>query len=101
MKTHHVNLRQITKGIEPGRDKKGGIATRTNELKSGMKGHVDRSRPIHVLTFQEWDPTQNVDMSGPPVSMIISSSELRTKGFKFKEVLPPGLEGTTCGDLLT
>jgi hypothetical protein len=26
------------------------------------------------LTFQEWDPTQHVDTSRPPVAMVISSS---------------------------
>ena len=42
------------------------------------------------LTFQEWTP--DVDTSRPPVAMLINSSELRTAGFKLKEVLPPALE---------
>ena len=42
------------------------------------------------LTFQEW--TQDVDTSRTPVTMIINSSELRTAGFKLKEVIPPSLE---------
>ena len=37
------------------------------------------------LTFQEWTP--DVDTSRPPVVMLINSSELRTTGFKLKEVL--------------
>jgi hypothetical protein len=36
------------------------------------------------LTFQEWTP--DVDTSRPPVAMLINSSELRTAGFKIKEV---------------
>jgi hypothetical protein len=45
---------------------------------------------VSGLTFQEWTP--DVDTSRPPVSMLINSSELRSAGFKFKEVLPPALE---------
>ena len=47
-----------------------------------------------------WDPTQDVDMSRPPIPMIISSSELRPSGFKIQEVLPPTLEGAARGGLL-
>ena len=36
------------------------------------------------LRFQEWTP--DVDTSRPPVAMLINSSELRTTGFKLKEV---------------
>jgi hypothetical protein len=50
------------------------------------------------LTFEEWDPTQNVDMSRPPVAMIISSSELHAAGFKLKEVhfLGSAMEVSCC-----
>ena len=48
---------------------------------------------VSGLTFEVWDPTQNVDMSRPLVHMIISSSELRAPGFKIQEVLPQTLEG--------
>ena len=53
------------------------------------------------LTFQEWDPTQHVDTSRPPVAMVISSSELRAACFKLKEVLPPALEGSARAGLRT
>ena len=44
------------------------------------------------LSFEEWDPTENVDSSQMPVTMIINSSELRAAGFTLYEVFPPGLE---------
>jgi hypothetical protein len=44
------------------------------------------------LTFEEWDPTKDVDNSQPPVPMIINSSELRGAGFNLQEVIPPALE---------
>ena len=44
------------------------------------------------LTFEEWDPTKDVDNSQPPVAMIINSSELRGAGFNLQEVIPPALE---------
>jgi len=37
--------------------------------------HVDED--TLGLTFEEWDPTENVDSSQMPVAMIINSSELR------------------------
>ena len=46
------------------------------------------------LTFEEWDPTSDVDHTLPPAVMIINSSELRGAGFNLKEVLPPELEAT-------
>jgi len=36
------------------------------------------------LTFEEWDPTENVDPSQKPVVMIINSSELRAAGFTLR-----------------
>jgi len=53
------------------------------------------------LTFVEWDPTLNTDTSRPPVTMIISSIDLRDTGFKLKEVIPPTLEGAGRGGLCT
>jgi len=44
------------------------------------------------LTFEEWDPTENVDSSQMPVVMIINSSELRTAGLTLREVFPKELE---------
>ena len=51
---------------------------------------------VSGLTSQQWDPTQYVDTSRPPVTtMLINSSELCVTGFKLKEVFPPTLEGST------
>ena len=44
------------------------------------------------LTFEEWDPTENVDSSQIPVAMIINSIELRAAGFTLQEVFSPELE---------
>jgi len=44
------------------------------------------------LTFEEWDPTENVDSSQMPVAMIINSGELRGAGFTLWEIFPPELE---------
>ena len=44
------------------------------------------------LTFEEWDPTKDIDNTQPPVPMIINSSELRGAGFNLQEVIPPALE---------
>jgi len=46
------------------------------------------------FTFEEWDPTENVDSSQMPEAMIIISSELslRAAGFMLREVFPPELE---------
>ena len=49
--------------------------------------------------FQEWTP--DVDTSRPPVGMMINSSELRSAGFKLKEVLPPALEAVVRGGMPT
>ena len=51
------------------------------------------------LTFQEW--TSDVNTSRPPVDMLINSSELRTTGFKVKEVFPPSLETVVRGGFRT
>jgi len=44
------------------------------------------------LTFEEWDPTENVDSSQMPVAMIINSSKLRATGFTLRKLFPPELE---------
>ena len=44
------------------------------------------------LTFEEWDPTENVDSLQMPVAMKINSSELRAAGFTLREVFLPELE---------
>ena len=49
------------------------------------------------LTFEEWDPTADVDDTQPPAAMIINSSELRGPVFNLKEVLPPELEAAARG----
>ena len=49
------------------------------------------------LTFEEWDPTENVDDTQPAATMIINSSELRGAGFNLKEVLPAELEAAARG----
>jgi hypothetical protein len=50
-----------------------------------IKRCLNRVEDSSGLTFQEWTP--DVDTSRPPVAMLINSSELRTAGFKLKEVL--------------
>ena len=52
---------------------------------------------VSGLTFEEWDPTADVDDTQPPAAMIINSSELRGAGFNLKEVLPPELEAAARG----
>ena len=54
---------------------------------------------VSGLTFQEWTP--DVDTSRTHVTVMINSSELRTAGFKLKEVLPPSLETGARGGLWT
>jgi len=54
------------------------------------------------LTFEDWDPTENVDSSQVPVVMIINSSELKTAGFTLREVFLLEREAaanrrSTCG----
>ena len=49
------------------------------------------------LTFEEWDPTVDVDDMQHAAAMIINSSELCGAGFYLKEVLPPELEEAARG----
>jgi len=44
------------------------------------------------LTFDEWDPTENVDSSQMPVAMMTNSSVLRAAVFTLREVFPPEFE---------
>jgi len=45
------------------------------------------------LTFEEWDPTENVDSSQMrPVAMIINSKEMRAAGFTLRDVFATELE---------
>jgi hypothetical protein len=52
---------------------------------------------VSGLTFEEWDPSADTDVSEAPVAMIVNSSELCTAGFDLREVIPLQLETTVCG----
>jgi hypothetical protein len=43
---------------------------------------------VSGLTFEEWDPSSDTDVSEAPVVMIVNSSELRITGFDLREVIP-------------
>ena len=47
--------------------------------------------------FWEWDPTQDADVSQPPVAMLINSLELRAARFTLRAVIPPVLEAAAHG----
>ncbi len=49
------------------------------------------------LTFEEWDPSEDTDVSQAPVTMIVKSSEFHTEGFDLREVIPLQLESVDCG----
>jgi len=49
------------------------------------------------LTFEEWDPTQDADVSQPPVAMLINSLKLRVACFTLSEAIPPALEAAAHG----
>jgi hypothetical protein len=49
------------------------------------------------LTFEEWDPSADTDVSEAPVVMIVNSSELRAAGFDLGEVIPLQLEAAVRG----
>ena len=49
--------------------------------------HVDED--ASGLTFEEWDPTENVDTSQMPLAMVMNCSKLRAAGFTLREVFPP------------
>ena len=61
------------------------IGLRSAEVKEQQKKAPDWPSGF---TFQEWDPTENVDSSQMPVAMIINSSELRAAGFTLRKVFP-------------
>jgi hypothetical protein len=58
------------------------------------------------LTFEEWDPSTDTDVSHAPVTMIVNSSELYATSFDLREVIPLHLEveahgvRCTCGAAL-
>ena len=49
------------------------------------------------LTFEEWDPSVDTDVSEAPVTMIVNSSQLCGTGFDLREVIPLQLETVTRG----
>jgi hypothetical protein len=49
------------------------------------------------LTFEEWEPSADTDVSEAPVAMIVNSSELCTAGFDLREVIPLQLKVVACG----
>jgi hypothetical protein len=49
------------------------------------------------LTFEDWDPSADTDVSEAPVAMIVNSSELRATGFDLREVIPLQLEAAVRG----
>jgi hypothetical protein len=49
------------------------------------------------LTFEEWEPLADTDVSEAPVAMIVNSSELRDAGFDLREVIPLQLEAAARG----
>ncbi len=53
------------------------------------------------LTFEEWDPSVDTDVSQTLVVMIVNSSEMCTVGFDLREVIPLQLESVVCGNRCT
>ena len=51
---------------------------------------------VSGLTFEEWDPSEDIDASEAPVAMIVNSSELCTAGFDLREVIPLQIEAAVC-----
>ena len=49
------------------------------------------------LTFEEWDPSVDTDVSKTPVVMIVNSSDLSSTGSDLREVIPIQLESTVRG----
>jgi hypothetical protein len=49
------------------------------------------------LTFEEWDPSADTDVSQVPVEMIVNSSELCDSDFDLREVIPIQLEEEARG----
>ena len=52
---------------------------------------------VSGLTYEEWDPSEDTDVSQNPVTMIVNSSELRVSDFGFREVIPIQLETVVRG----
>ncbi len=53
------------------------------------------------LTFEEWDPSVDTDVSKTPVVMIVNSSDLSSTGSDLREVIPIQLESTVRGGRCT
>jgi hypothetical protein len=56
------------------------------------------------LTFEEWDPSPDTDVSQPPVTMIVNSSDLCDTGFDLREVnqvIPLQLQSVSRGGRCT
>jgi hypothetical protein len=51
---------------------------------------------VSGLTFQEWDPSANTDVSQAP-AMMVNSSELRAADFDLREAIPLRLETVSRG----
>ena len=56
---------------------------------------------VSGLTFEEWDPSADTDVSEVAVAMIVNSSEMYTTGFDLREVIPLQLEAAARGDRRT
>jgi hypothetical protein len=50
-----------------------------------------------VLTFEEWDPSADTDVSQAPVAMIVNSTDLRAADFDVREVILQQLEVAARG----
>ena len=53
---------------------------------------------VSGLTFQEWDPSEDTDVSQDPVSLIVNSSVQRVTDLNLREVIPLQFETVTRGD---
>ncbi len=106
--TTQVPRRSSTSYISRGRIFKGKHFYTRGRVEEDTSGSLVIKRWIYRVeedttgfTFQEWDPSQHVDTSRPPVSMVINSSQLCVSVFNLKQVLPPTLERSVCSDLFT
>ena len=53
--------------------------------------------PVSGLTFEEWDPSPDTDVSQDTVEMIVNSIHLCTTDFDLREVIPLQLKTVTRG----
>jgi hypothetical protein len=84
------------------------LGTREYEYKGVRFGKCDCALLVDVwlhrvdedasgLTFEEWDPSADTDVSEAPVAMIVNLSELRAAGFDLREVILLQLEVAVRG----